>query len=137
MQRFIPFLLVLSLTSQFANADWKPILGIGSGVTSNNYSDVTAATFNDNDIIIIYTDALCSGTDITEYVLNVNETPVNMAFACVSGKEVVGASTERGREFIFNEFKSKNIVTIGKWIFSAKGFLKAREVSIKNAKNAL
>lgn len=118
----------------FVKADWAVMDGVGASVTSKYLPSVFAASPKDKNIVLIYINAGCRLDDISYEVVPVNGTLVKMAATCLSDKQwVYGAYTDKGRLFLFNEFKSKNNVTVGPWEFSAKGFVKAR----KEAKSAL
>lgn len=130
--------VILVSLSMPALAGWAPILGSGIGITSDNDNDAHAFSPNTQNIVFISISKPCLRVKIENYVLKVNETPVKMAFACLNkSQELVGATSEEGRSFIFNEFKTKNTVKIGNWIFSTEGFTKAKIESKNDAKNAL
>ena len=118
-------------------ADWKSINGIGVGVISTSYPSVSSVSPNNKNMIFVFVDSNCNSTNSDKLVLNVNNTPVNMAVACTDNKWLYGATTNAGRKFIFYEFRNKNTVIIGSWDFSAKGFIKAKEKTEQLAKEAL
>lgn len=127
--------VILVSFSMPALADWAPI---PSGIKSTSINDINvyAASYNLLESVYVKTSISCSPRDfgLRKTVLRVNDTPVNMMFGCDSKllTETGGAATKEGTAFIFNEFKTKNTVKIGDWIFSAKGFTKARRESMLN-----
>lgn len=124
--------VILVSLSMPALADWLPISGGTSGIksTSINNINVYAASYNLLESVYVKTSVPCSPRDygLRKTVLRVNDTPVNMMFGCDSQllTETGGAASKEGMTFIFNEFKTKDTVKIGDWIFSAKGFTEAR-----------
>lgn len=67
-----------------------------------------------------------------ERAMMVNETPVRFVFECSKAeREVFRAKSEKGAIFLYKEFSSKNSVSVGHYIFSAKNFNKAFKRSLE------
>ncbi|WP_180933104.1 hypothetical protein, partial [Vibrio parahaemolyticus] len=69
----------------------------------------------------IYSVSIVDGTQLqmgakceeVQAVREVNGTPIKLYLACENGMQRIYGMTSKGREFILNEFKTKNSVTIG------------------------
>ncbi|WP_318492152.1 hypothetical protein [Photobacterium leiognathi] len=80
----------------------------------------------------------CSPGDIFgERVWVVDNQPIKFVGACFEGMPTFAAQSSAGQEFIYNEFATKNSVSIGDLRFSAKGFLSALKQSEINKKMAI
>ncbi|MCD9472929.1 hypothetical protein CJF26_20705 [Photobacterium phosphoreum] len=80
----------------------------------------------------------CSpGEVFGERVWVVDNQPIKFAGGCFEGMPTFAALSSAGQDFIYNEFATKNSVSIGDLKFSAKGFLSALKQSEINKKKAI
>ncbi|HII4310703.1 TPA: hypothetical protein ACY4PQ_001732 [Vibrio parahaemolyticus] len=137
-------ILTVLLVASYANANWD-INQNGVAIQPAERGELSAAileyTNKTYSVSIVQGDPLQSGMECDESksVREVNGTPVKVYIGCDNGMQRVFGVTDKGREFIVNEFKTKNSVVIGSAEFSAIGFsaalqkLKQRKAWEKNA----
>ncbi len=73
----------------------------------------------------------------TESIFNVNGQNVKFEPRCSNGKTIYLAKSKAGSDYVLNEFKRKNSVKVGEWVFSARGFTKAYNQQMNRKANAL
>ncbi|MCB5464571.1 hypothetical protein [Vibrio lentus] len=108
-------------------ADWVNMGGESAIVKADNADVLALATVSDNEVVV-FREPSCSivSDEILNITIVVNGQPIQASQACWDSEStIIGATTEKGRSFIYNEFLTKNEVIVDKWIFSAKGFSKA------------
>ncbi|MBE4074644.1 hypothetical protein [Vibrio parahaemolyticus] len=139
----LTLILMLLITSN-AYANWD-INQNGVAIQQAQMGALAAAILEYTDGI--YSVSIVDGTQLqmgakceeVQAVREVNGTPIKLYLACENGMQRIYGMTSKGREFILNEFKTKNSVTIGNTEFSAVGFssalheLKKRKEWEKNA----
>ncbi len=75
--------------------------------------------------------------DFERSIAKINGKSVNMIRYCFAKKYRFVAATQEGRDYIFNEFKTKNKVIAFGYTFTAKNFTKSYLKAITEKQNAL
>ena len=119
--------LAAAILSTSAMASWEINQnGIAVQMSKNDYTKWVLIEHSQGEVYI----SLASTSkrlkcESANPVWLVNDTPVKFESICTQGATRSSPQTDKGREFIMNEFKEKSSVKIGSTTYSAVGFNEA------------
>lgn len=138
------FVTMLLFTS-YVSANWEVNQnGVAVQAAKDDYRSLAILELVDGVYYVSFVDyaSLTTGAGCDEgkdTIREVNGQPIKLRNICDRGSNRFYGLTDKGRNFIVNEFKTKNSVKFGSKIYSAIGFssamekLKQREAWEKNA----